>query len=191
MAKSIDTTIREYNLRELQGYLLALSHTDPRIPRVAVTGVWNDATENALRAFQSVAGLSETGRVDHATWDALLTTYDRAVAPYESGAALVPIFNAALLESTAALSSLPGFTELLQVLLRVLARIPGFAPPPEITDTLDDATVTAICTAQRIAGLAETGLPDIPTWNAIAGLYNHEMTKLQLSPPLTDIAARV
>ncbi len=181
---NINTAIADYNIRELQGYLLALSHTDPRIPRVAVTGVYNADTEAALRAFQRTADLPETGTVDHATWDALIVSYEDAARPFTRGAALVPLYNAALSESPDALASLPQFYALLQVVLRVLSDIPGFAPPPEITGANNDATRTGIAAAQRIAGLPETGELDIPTWNAIAGIYNHEMTKAQLSPPI-------
>ena len=40
----------------------------PLIPKIAVDGIYGPATEEAVRVFQSVFGLPQTGVVDYRTW---------------------------------------------------------------------------------------------------------------------------
>jgi len=44
---------------------------------VAVTGVYDPATEAAIADLQRIAGLPETGAVDRATWNILADTYNK------------------------------------------------------------------------------------------------------------------
>ncbi len=186
----IDTTVTANNIRELQEKLLTLSHTTMRVPRVAVTGVWDAQTESALIAFQRYADLPETGLVDHATWQALTELHAADTAAYRMGEMLCPLYHAQLLSNASAPENIPYFTELLQVLLRTLAAIPGFYPTANITGVYDTQTAAAVSMVQQYTGLPKTGRLDLATWNALVGLYNGEMMKLQSSPPIKAPTAK-
>ncbi len=53
---------------QLQEQLNAISSNYPAIPKVVVDGIYGPATANAVRKFQSVFGLPQTGVVDYPTW---------------------------------------------------------------------------------------------------------------------------
>ncbi len=63
----------------LQTYLNVISQTYPEIPQVAVDGIFGQATENAVRAFQRRFGLTEDGIVGLATWETIAGLYDDLV----------------------------------------------------------------------------------------------------------------
>ena len=52
----------------MQEQLNVIAGAYPAIPRVTVDGVYGPATANAVREFQSVFGLPQTGIVDYRTW---------------------------------------------------------------------------------------------------------------------------
>lgn len=56
------------NVRMIQEQLNAISNTYTAIPKVAVTGQYNEQTANAVRAFQQTFDLPATGIVDFPTW---------------------------------------------------------------------------------------------------------------------------
>ncbi len=55
-------------VRQMQEQLNRIAQVYPSIPRVAADGAFGPATERAVRRFQSVFGLPQTGVVDYATW---------------------------------------------------------------------------------------------------------------------------
>ncbi|WP_426348041.1 peptidoglycan-binding protein [Alloiococcus sp. CFN-8] len=56
------------SVRSLQTYLNRISDNYPLIPKVPVDGEYGPSTEEAVRVFQQVFNLPETGRTDYATW---------------------------------------------------------------------------------------------------------------------------
>ncbi|MBQ6820204.1 MAG: peptidoglycan-binding protein [Clostridium sp.] len=52
----------------IQEYLNRISKNYPLIPKVSQDGVYGDKTAEAVRVFQSVFNLPQTGVVDYATW---------------------------------------------------------------------------------------------------------------------------
>ncbi len=59
----------------LQTYLSTISDTYPNIPKIPVTGNFEQQTENAVIAFQQEFGLTADGSVDALTWDAIADLY--------------------------------------------------------------------------------------------------------------------
>lgn len=53
---------------QMQEQLNAISNNYPLIPKIAEDGIFGEGTQNAVRVFQSVFGLPQTGIVDYSTW---------------------------------------------------------------------------------------------------------------------------
>lgn len=53
---------------QLQEQLNVISGAYPLIPKIAEDGIYGPATANAVKVFQSVFGLPQTGKVDYRTW---------------------------------------------------------------------------------------------------------------------------
>ena len=49
------------------------------LPRVAVSGIFDEPTQNSVREFQRINMLDETGIVDRITWDRLAEEYNETV----------------------------------------------------------------------------------------------------------------
>jgi peptidoglycan hydrolase-like protein with peptidoglycan-binding domain len=61
----------EEAIAEVQRYLRALSYRHESIPHVGVDGIYNDETREAVRAFQALFALLETGVADRETFERL------------------------------------------------------------------------------------------------------------------------
>lgn len=55
-------------VRQMQEQLAVISGAYPAIPRITADGIYGPATAEAVRVFQSVFGLPQTGVVDYKTW---------------------------------------------------------------------------------------------------------------------------
>lgn len=69
---------RHPHLYLVQSILLVLSHAYGSIGEVEITGLLDNATEDALFSFQQLSGLPATGRLDKQTWKALALQYPLA-----------------------------------------------------------------------------------------------------------------
>ena len=63
------------SVRALQEYLNYISRTYSQISPVTVDGIFGPGTQNAVREFQSVFGLTESGIVGAQVWDAITSVY--------------------------------------------------------------------------------------------------------------------
>lgn len=59
----------------LQYMLEVLSRFQPDLPQISMTGTYDEATVNAVRAFQRSIGLPDSGAVDSTTWDAIYNQF--------------------------------------------------------------------------------------------------------------------
>ena len=75
----------------LQYVLSVLAQFIPSIPEANITGTYSENTEEAVRAFQSYAGLPATGSIDDATWNALYAQYSAIRSEVLSSGELFPI----------------------------------------------------------------------------------------------------
>ena len=71
---------RHLHLYVIQAMLTVLSEVYGSIPRPNATGILDEATEDALFAFQQLMGLSGSGLLDKHTWKALALHYPLAVS---------------------------------------------------------------------------------------------------------------
>ena len=55
-------------VRQIQEQLKVIAEAYPAIPKVGVDGIYGEQTKAAVRKFQNIFGLSETGITDYSTW---------------------------------------------------------------------------------------------------------------------------
>ncbi len=67
------------NVRIIQDYLSKLSEVYTEIPEISVTGTFDEATQNAVIAFQNLFGLEPTGIIGPATWNEIAEEYNDIV----------------------------------------------------------------------------------------------------------------
>lgn len=65
---NLEVGSRGDKVRQMQEQLDVIAGAYPAIPKVNADGIFGPATEEAVRVFQSVFGLPETGVVDYSTW---------------------------------------------------------------------------------------------------------------------------
>ena len=158
------------NVRNIQYLLAYLAEFYDRIPPVSIDGIYGEATENAVRAFQSLFELEVTGEVDLTTWDALYRTYqgfistipfkyiDGRIYPYPG----VPL----------RLGSESEVVRLLQEYLNYIAQYYPQIPSVSPTGYFGTRTQEAVIAFQRLQGLTPNGTVGANTWNEISSLYS-------------------
>lgn len=65
---SLDIGSYGEDVEKIQSELNAISRNYPLIPRIAEDGIYGERTQEAVRVFQSVFGLPQSGVVDYSTW---------------------------------------------------------------------------------------------------------------------------
>lgn len=70
---------RGEKVSNLQFFLSVISSVDARIPPVIIDGIFGEATQNAVIAFQREYGLEQTGVADDETWDEIYDEFKGVV----------------------------------------------------------------------------------------------------------------
>lgn len=157
--------------KNLQRYLRTLSYFDDRIPEVPIDGIFDEATEKGVRAFQEIAGLSPTGRVDAKTWQALYRAY-LAERARRDAPARISHFPRLPENYTVELGEQQFLVQIIQHALAELDTVYDWPSVPEITGIYDEPTAAVVRIFQEKNGLPTTGGVDRATWNALADAYN-------------------
>ena len=84
-----DTSDREAAIRAVQRFLLELHYFDSTIPFITIDGIYGDDTRAAVRAYQRLRSLPETGEVNYETFRPLYADYARAYRA-RTGTAIIP-----------------------------------------------------------------------------------------------------
>lgn len=159
------------NLQEaiinLQTYLRAISFVDDRIERLAIDGIFDGITENAVRSFQRTRALPATGIVDKSTWDAIYSEY-KQIAKQTDRSRAINFFPNNPPDYEAVLGDEHIFVSVLQTILRELSVIYDSFPEIEISGVFDENTQKAVMEFQKISGLDVTGKVDLVTWNRLS-----------------------
>lgn len=69
------------NVRLIQTYLKTIAETDPDIPDLTVTGIYDEETLAAVKAFDEKYLEEGTGVIGPITWNAIVTEYNRRIQP--------------------------------------------------------------------------------------------------------------
>lgn len=161
------------DVRSLQVFLNRISGNYPAIPKIpAADGIFDAATENAVRTFQSVFGLSSTGVVDQATWYKITYIYTsvKRISELDSEGVrleeVAPIFREDL-----SIGMQSDEVSMLQYYLAVIGAYYAAVTPVEITGYFGEQTERSLKSFQRVFGLPQTGVADRATRNDLYRAY--------------------
>lgn len=166
--------MRESTIRRLQERLRLIASYGGNMPMLTVDGIYDERTENAVRAFQHLFGLPVTGQMDFDTWETLNDVYALVVERISPPIALRPFFDCDIQAKEGDESPLIA---LLEVMLNTVAE--QFDNLLSVnTGGVYDAQMTAAVRAFQLTNLLEeSGEVDKLTWNALARLYNQEFER--------------
>lgn len=165
-------------IRQLQTYLRAQTLINASAPIIAVDGIFDNATKNALIDFQLRNGLPPTGIADAKSWDLLYSQYldilklsslPNPIIPFPSypdGYAIERGERSFLVATV-------------QYMLNEIATVFHTFEPIEINGSFDVESELLVKEFQRRNGLLESGKVDRETWDRIAQAYNLSLHYLE------------
>lgn len=152
----------------IQYFLNVVAAFYDTVPRIALTGYYGEATENAVRAYQQTFGLPVTGIVDRATGLSIYDTYLSILDTTQFIDGGVRLFPGRALRQ----GSTGEDVRLIQEYLAYLSQTFPQIPVPSVTGVYGQETEAAVSAFQRLFGLPDTGTVGAVTWDAIASTYS-------------------
>lgn len=158
------------SVSEAQARLLKLSRNDPDIPRVNSDGIYGPTTTAAVMAFQKKHGVTPTGKIDYATWNAILDAYEENEAIYGKIKPISP-FNASLAGGALSPGDVSDLVAVMQQMLQYIGTEYNAIGALPITGNYDAATEKAVSEFQKRNGIPSTGIADRRTLNMLSEVY--------------------
>lgn len=161
------------DVRTIQLRLNRISTNYPAIPKIyPVNGFFDQDTENAVRTFQQVFGLTVDGVVGKATWYRiayLFTAIKRLGELSSEGLSLADV--TAIYPEVLERGMQNEGVRTLQYFLAVIGNYYEEVPIITIDSIFGPATEDAVRAVQRLFGLPVTGVVDEETWDQIVSVY--------------------
>lgn len=175
------------DIKSLQIYLNRISRNYPAIPKIPVAdGIFDTATEEAVKKFQEVFGLAVTGVVDQATWNRITYIYTsvKHIAELDSEGVRLEEIAPDYRNLKFGMQSIA--VSVLQYYLAVIGAYYEAVTPVEITGYFGEKTENSVKSFQRVFGLPQTGEIDQTTRNEIYRAYQGIIESVP--PDYTDVA---
>lgn len=157
------------SVKEVQYYLFLLSAYYPSIPEIQFDGVFGRATEQAVRAYQTLMGLPVDGVVGPDTWASIyarITTLRTVDGPVQA----FRVFRYPGYELKEGVDG--DMTRFVQFLLSYISLFFDDITPIGALDGVFGPELTrAVESFQSAFGLPVTGVVDETTWNALVIVY--------------------
>lgn len=148
-------------VREIQTYLRELSRVYTQIPTLSIDGIYGERTREAVRSFQKMEGLTETGEVDRETFHALYALFRTLSDERKGDSELIPAVAFPL-----RMGDSGSYVRILQSVLSETLSLPlpadGFFGRP---------TENAVRAAEERYRLPVTGRVDRRLWQMLAADY--------------------
>lgn len=161
------------DVQTIQIQLNRISGNFPAIPKLSeADGIYDENTANAVRVFQGVFGLPQTGIVNEPTWYRLSYIYTsvKRLAELDSeGLVYEEVrrnFPQVLQEG-----DYGNAVQSFQYYLAVIGAYYESVLPIHVTGTFDAETAASLRSFQQTYGLPQTGIADRRTWNDIYRAY--------------------
>ena len=162
------------NIVRIQVMLNRIARNYPAIPKIPtpVSGVFDQATEQAVRKFQEVFSLTPDGIVGNATWYKLVFLYVGVLRLSELASQGQTYYNI-IYQAPDRLQEGDRNTgvQLLQYLLDVVSQFYDEVPAVAADGIFGPATRQAVVAFQQLAGLPQTGAVDQTVWEALYRVY--------------------
>ncbi|MBP3501145.1 MAG: peptidoglycan-binding protein [Oscillospiraceae bacterium] len=155
-------------VRTVQYYLAFLGFFLPELPPISITGTFDEATRDAVFAFQNQYGLEVDGIVGRNTWNKLRDVYNQALndLPEDYQQFARDIYPGRFL----VLGDTGENVTNMQTLLQNIAQSDPDIPSLTVTGTYDEATERTVRALQRQLGIDETGAIGPILWREIVTL---------------------
>ena len=162
--------IKGAEIRTLQYYLDIIAYFNPALGLIPINGVFDEQTEQAVKAFQRFYGLPETGFVDEDTWNLIFKIYRDTAASLPEGyeGQRAKIYPGYVLSEGMRNDDVKD----LQTYLSYIGSVYPEIPEIPVTGYFGEQTRDAVYTFQRLFGLPISGLVGHSTWYTIAEEYN-------------------
>lgn len=166
--------LQSNDVRDVQIRLNRISRNYPAIPKIPVTdGIFDDATEDAVRKFQEVFNLRQTGEVDKATWYRIMYIYTSVKRLAElNSEGLTPDEISRQYKTELKIGMQSNDVRTLQYFLAVIGAYYAQVTPVDITGYFGEQTERSVKSFQRVYGLPQTGVVDRQTWLDIYRAYD-------------------
>lgn len=164
----------------LQYFLAIVGEYYDQLPRwqpAQIDGVFGPQTREAVTAYQRMMGLPETGVVDRATWNELVSTYQSVLAAQptqewlEQAVGFPDIFLVEGMRGEEVREA--------QQLINVIARGNPQVPAVAVDGIFGSATRDAVSVIQSLLGLPATGAIGPLTWEGMAQLARDVLASAQ------------
>lgn len=152
-------------VRTVQYYLSFISFYFDNIDFIPLSGVYDEQTENAVRAFQQTYGLSPDGTVGRETFSKLTEVYNNIVAdlPRDYQTLLGRVYPGRILS----FGDSGEDVRLIQESINNISLSDPAIPGVNVTGNYDDATVSAVAVLQAQLGREPSGAVDPIIWSEI------------------------
>ena len=156
------------NVVVVQTMLNRISRNYPAIPKVAVTGAFNEETETAVREFQRIFGLTPDGVVGKATWYEMVYLYVGVLRLAELVSEGQTFYNVRFqYPGVLREGDRGGEVRILQYMLALLAQFDNTLVPLQPDGIYGPSTTQAVRQYQNLVGLAPDGVAGQATWNSL------------------------
>ena len=159
-----------YPVIALQYFLNIIAYFNPNLNIIPISSTFDNATENAVRVFQTEYGLPQTGIVERNTWNKITSVYAEILNTlpegYENGAAkLYPGFYLTIGARGTAVGDLQKY-------LLTISQTLGNIPAVTVDSIYGEETKNAVTAFQQTYSLPVSGAVGPVTWQKIAQVYD-------------------
>ena len=171
---------RGNNVQILQIRLNRISDNYPAIPKITdPDGTFDVETQNAVKKFQEIFSLPQTGIVDKSTWYKINRYYNGVKGLSELASEGITLEEATVPFASQIAEGSSGIdVRTLQYYLSIIAYFNSELQPVPIDGNFDSATVDAVERFQAYYGLPVTGIVDSDTWEVIDRIYTETVAAL-------------
>lgn len=157
----------------IQTRLNRISSNFPAIPKIVPTnGIFNENTENAVRAFQEIFDLSPDGIVGRSTWYRIQYIYNGVKRLSDLNSEGLTLNELPSVYPDVLSQGMEGpAVRVLQYYLAYIAQYVGSVLPVEVDGVFGEATRNSVISFQRTYGLPTDGVVGPITWNLLYNTY--------------------
>lgn len=170
-----------YDIRLIQYYLGILSFAYPQIPYIPITGIYDEATKNAIIQFQKLSGLPEDGVITEDVYYGIYDAYISVASLYDSFGENLPLKFQTVgnIRTVYTQNQVDENIRVAQNRLNVINNNPNYLAE---TGLFGPKTKTAVTQFQKNNGLYPSGDITPETWSYINRVYYDTAAPLIVLP---------